>query len=155
MSVISQDTWVVIVKTGNKDQHSGTHTGVNLTIFGSAGTSRELEITDYLCRNQTQTFTFTNVGNVGVVSSLHVRLGPGTDGWDFESITLQNGQSQYPFVYSDWLSNYGTKYPQEVKLDADTGKFYIHIEKSCNILVLGDKSQKSHFNRHKLIIYKN
>ena len=109
MSVISQGTWTVIVRTGNKDKYSETDSDVYLTITGSAGTSRELVITDKLFRNQAQTFIFTNVGNVGVVSSLHVRLGPGKDGWEFESITLHNARSQYSFVYGKWLSNYGTK----------------------------------------------
>ena len=126
MSVISQGTWTVTVRTGNENQYSGTETDVYLTITGSAGTSRELVITDKLFRNQAQTFTFTKVGNVGVVSSLHVRLGPGTDGWDFESITLQNPRSQYSFVYGKWLSNYGTKNPEDVTL-IDPGKLYIHM----------------------------
>ena len=160
MSVISQGTWTVIVRTDKWDQFSGTASDVYLTITGSAGTSRELVITAILLRNQSQTFTFTNVGNVGVVSSLHVRLGTGQDGWEFESITLQNAQSQYPFVYADWLSNYETEYPQDVTLiySEDTGQFYIHIAnagKISNILVVGHKSQNSHFNRHKFIIYNN
>ena len=144
MSVISQGTWTVTVRTGNENQYSGTETDVYLTITGSEGTSRELVITDKLFRNQAQTFTFTNVGNVGVVSSLHVRLGTGQDGWEFESITLQNAQSQYPFVYADWLSNYETEYPQDVTLiySEDTGQLYIHIVnagKNSNILVVGHK----------------
>ena len=138
MSVISQGTWTVTVRTGNENQYSGTETDVYLTITGSEGTSRELVITDKLFRNQAQTFTFTNVGNVGVVSSLHVRLGPGSDGWEFESITLQNAQSQYSFVYGNWLSKYGTENPQDVTFlySEDTGQFYVHkanAGKMCNI----------------------
>ena len=141
MSVISQGTWAVTIRTGN-DQSSGTESDVYLTITGSEGTSRELVITDKLFRNQAQTFTFTNagIGNVGVVSSIHVRLGPGWDAWEFESITLLIAQSQYSFVYGNWLSKYGTENPQDVTFlySDDTGQFYIHMAnagKICYILV--------------------
>ena len=160
MSVISQGTWTVITKTGDDSIGTGTASDVYLTITGSAGTSRELEITDKLLRNQPQTFTFTNVGNVGVVSSIHVRLGTGRDSWEFESITLLIAQSQYSFVYGKWLSNYGTNPTQDVTLlcSGDTSKFYIHMGnagKIFNILVLGHRSQNSHCNCHTFIIYKN
>ena len=138
MSVISQGTWTVTVMTGNENQYSGTETDVYLTITGSEGTSRELVITDKLLRNQAQTFTFTNIGNVGVISSLNVRLGPGRDGWEFESIVLQNTQNQYSFVYGNWLSNWhGREYPQDVTLiyvySEDIGKFYIHMTNAGKI----------------------
>ena len=106
MSSIPQgDTWQITTKTfsGTCGSSGGD---VTLKITGSRGTSRELIITDYLTAGRTQTFTFTNVEDVGEVESLYVDIA-GTDGWSLDTITLKNtgtrSPGEYKFTYFDSL----------------------------------------------------
>ena len=110
MSSIPQgDTWEITTKTFY-GKCGGSSGDVTLKITGSRGTSRELIITDYLTAGRTQTFTFTNVEDVGEVESLSVDIA-GTDGWSLDTITLKNtgarSPGEYKFTYHNCLDGDG------------------------------------------------
>ena len=81
-------TWEVITKTGSGHAHE-TSSDVRLKITGTGGTSRELTITEDLNKGEKQTFIFTNVKDLGEVTSLYITI-LGNNGWFLEHITLRS-----------------------------------------------------------------
>ena len=102
------DTWEVITKTASTPRNAGSYDDVILEIRGSRGTSRQLTITEDLDRGKTQTFTFTDVKDLGIVQSLYVEI-LDDDGWLFEQIIVKNTATndEYTFQYNDWLDGDG------------------------------------------------
>ena len=77
---------------------------VHVEIIGSNGRSGRFIIPDKRNVGQKQTFTFTNVGDLGDVTSLYVELVV-NDGWNFEYIIVKNANTgdEYTFKYNSWI----------------------------------------------------
>ena len=88
-----------------------------MEIIGNKGRSERFTITDKRNVGQKQTFTFTNFGDLGDVTSLYVELVV-NDGWNFEYIIVKNTNTgdEYTFKYNSWIDGDDPKYQSNATL---------------------------------------